>query len=176
MKSNPELSRWSTDRRRGKPGTAVRHAFTVVLLLGIVPTTLGKIPYEGDGHVMIKPSELEWKPVASMAPGAEMAVLEGDLSKDEPFTMRLKLPANYKLAPHIHPAYERVTVLSGTFHFGHGEELNRDQANELPEGSLAIMSPGDPMFGYTEEEVIVQLHGTGPWGIEYINPEDDPRN
>jgi hypothetical protein len=24
--------------------------------------------------------------------------------------------------------------------------------------------------------VIVQLHGTGPWGITYINPSDDPRN
>jgi hypothetical protein len=31
------------------------------------------------------------------------------------------------------------------------------------------------MFGYTEEETIIQLHGTGPWGIEYIDPADDPR-
>lgn len=38
------------------------------------------------------------------------------------------------------------------------------------------MAPGEPMFGYTEGETIIQLHGTGPWGIEYLNPEDDPRN
>jgi hypothetical protein len=43
-------------------------------------------------------------------------------------------------------------------------------------GSVAIMPAGHPMFGYAEGETIIQLHGTGPWGIEYVNPEDDPRN
>ncbi len=124
---------------------------------------------------MVTPSDLEWGPVGSMTPGAEISIIEGDLAKEEPFTMRLKLPADYVIAPHIHPAYERVTVLSGTFHFAHGKEVDRDKASALPEGSVAIMSPGDPMFGYTEEEVVIQLHGTGPWGIEYLNPEDDPR-
>ncbi|WP_372958764.1 cupin domain-containing protein [Marinobacter sp.] len=133
------------------------------------------IPYQGDGHIMIEPSELTWKPVASMAKGAKIAVLEGDMSSGDPFTIRLQLPADYEVAPHIHPAYERVTVLSGTFHFAHGEEFERSQLRALPTGSLAIMAPGEPMFGYTEEQTVIQLHGTGPWGIEYINPEDDPR-
>jgi hypothetical protein len=133
-------------------------------------------PYQGDGHIMVQPSELEWGPVGSMNPGAQIAVIEGDLSQEAPFTFRLRLPANYELAPHVHPAYERVTVLSGTLYFAHGEEFDRAQAQALPAGSVAIMSPGDPMYGYTEEETVIQLHGTGPWGIEYINAEDDPRN
>lgn len=137
---------------------------------------LAATPYQGEGHMMVTPSELEWGPVGSMAPGAQISIIEGDLAKEEPFTMRLRLPADYVIAPHIHPAYERVTVLSGTFHFAHGEKIERDKAEALPEGSVAIMSPGDPMFGFTEEEVVIQLHGTGPWGIEYLNPEDDPRN
>jgi hypothetical protein len=37
------------------------------------------------------------------------------------------------------------------------------------------MAPGEPMFGFTEEETVIQLHGTGPWGIKYVNPQDDPR-
>ncbi|MEP1214441.1 MAG: cupin domain-containing protein [Marinobacter sp.] len=145
-------------------------------LLTASPFTLAVTPYNGEGHIMVTPSDLEWGPVGSMAPGAQISIIEGDLAKEEPFTMRLKLPADYVIAPHIHPAYERVTVLSGTFHFAHGKEVDRDKASALPEGSVAIMSPGDPMFGYTEEEVVIQLHGTGPWGIEYLNPEDDPRN
>lgn len=145
-------------------------------LLITAPFTLAATPYNGEGHMMVTPSDLEWGPVGSMAPGAQISIIEGDLAKEEPFTMRLKLPADYLIAPHIHPAYERVTVLSGTFHFAHGKEIDRDKASALPEGSVAIMSPGDPMFGYTEEEVVIQLHGTGPWGIEYLNPEDDPRN
>lgn len=140
------------------------------------PLALAATPYQGEGHTMVTPSDLEWGPVGSMAPGAEISIIEGDLAKEKPFTMRLRLPADYVIAPHIHPAYERVTVLSGTFHFAHGEEVDRNKATALPEGSVAIMSPGDPMFGYTEEEVVIQLHGTGPWGIEYLNPDDDPRN
>lgn len=145
-------------------------------LLIMAPFTLAASPYNGEGYTMVTPSELEWGPVGSMAPGAQISIIEGNLAKEEPFTMRLKLPADYVIAPHIHPAYERVTVLNGTFHFAHGREVDRDKATALPEGSVAIMSPGDPMFGYTEEEVVIQLHGTGPWGIEYLNPEDDPRN
>jgi hypothetical protein len=132
-------------------------------------------PYRGDGHIMLNPSDLKWGNVASMAPGAQIAVIEGDLSKKEPFTFRLKLPANYRIAPHVHPAYERVTVLSGALHFGHGRQFDRKKTKKLETGGSAIMAPGEPMFGYTEEETVIQLHGTGPWGIQYINPADDPR-
>lgn len=150
-------------------------SIALLAMLAAAPSVMAATPYMGDGHTMLKPSELEWGPVGSMAPGAKISVIEGDLSKEEPFTMRLRLPADYVIAPHIHPAYERVTVLSGTFYFAHGKEVVRDEATALPEGSVAIMSPGDPMFGFTEEEVVIQLHGNGPWGIEYLNPEDDPR-
>ncbi|MBL3558880.1 MULTISPECIES: cupin domain-containing protein [Marinobacter] len=148
----------------------------VAVLLIAAPFTLAATPYNGEGHTMVTPSDLEWGPVGSMAPGAQITIIEGDLAEEEPFTMRLKLPADYVIAPHIHPAYERVTVLSGTFHFAQGKEVDLTKATALPEGSVAIMSPGDPMFGFTEEEVVIQLHGRGPWGIEYLNPEDDPRN
>ncbi|MBS3805042.1 MAG: cupin domain-containing protein [Oleiphilaceae bacterium] len=153
---------------------------TLGILLGLclVPASLtaADLPYKGEGHIMVNTSDLEWKPVGSMSKGAEITVLEGDLSEEAPFTMRLRMPANYDLMPHTHPEYERVTVLSGTLHFAHGEEFDADQLKELPEGSFAVMAPGDAMFGRTgDEEVVIQLHGTGPWGIEYINPEHDPR-
>lgn len=135
-----------------------------------------QLPYHGEGHVMVAPEELEWGPVASMGEGAEIAVIEGDLSKEAPFTFRLRLQDGFRIEPHVHPAYERGTILQGTLHFAHGEEFDRDQTRALEEGSSFIMAPGDPMFGYAEGEVIFQLHGTGPWGIEYLDPEDDPRN
>jgi hypothetical protein len=32
------------------------------------------------------------------------------------------------------------------------------------------------MFAFTkDEETVVQLNGIGPWGIEYLNPDEDPR-
>jgi hypothetical protein len=28
---------------------------------------------------------------------------------------------------------------------------------------------------FTDEETVVQINSTGPWGINYVNPKDDPR-
>lgn len=143
------------------------------LLAGISPAA--DLPYTGRGHFMITPAELQWSVVASMAPPAQIAVIEGDLSKAEPFTFRLKLPAGYRIDPHTHPAYERVTVISGTLHFAHGRVFEREKTSALRQGSVAIMPPGAPMYGYTEQDTVIQVHGTGPWAIEYVNPENDPR-
>lgn len=132
-------------------------------------------PYRGEGPFFITAEELNWGPVASMGEGAEIAFIEGDVSAAEPFTFRLRMQDGYELMPHTHPAYERVTVLSGTFHFAHGREFRRDETRALAPHSVAIMPQGTPMFGYTEGETVIQLHGTGPWGIQYVNPQDDPR-
>lgn len=148
---------------------------TAALLLAAT-SSVAETPYRGDGHMMLTPSEMTWGPIASMAAPAQISVIEGDLGAAVPFTVRLTLPADYEVLPHVHPAYERVTVISGTFHFAHGEEFDRSATTELPAGSVAIMAPGEPMFGYVSEDTVIQLHGTGPWGIEYIRPEDDPRS
>lgn len=149
-------------------------AFALALSLGAAGAA--ELPYKGKGHIMIDPADLKWSPIASMAAPAQITVIEGDLSKNEPFTFRLKLPAGYEIRPHIHPAYERVTVISGTLHFAHGESFDRAATTRLPQGGVAIMAPGEPMFGYAEEDTVIQLHGTGPWGIKYIKAEDDPRS
>lgn len=125
--------------------------------------------------LMVRPADVRWVDAPSMAPPAKIAVLEGDLAKAEPFTMRVRLPTGYKIAPHTHPIHERVTVLSGTFHIGHGRHFDEKKATALPAGSLAIMGPGRPMYVFANEETIIQVHGVGPWDIQYLNEADDPR-
>lgn len=128
------------------------------------------------GNILLKSAYIKWTDAPpSMPPGAQIAVIEGDLKKAEPFAFRLKLPANYKIAPHTHPAIEHVTVLSGTFYMGAGDQLELEKAVALTPGSFAAFQPGHSMFAWTEEETVVQVHGVGPWGINYINPVDDPR-
>jgi anti-sigma factor ChrR (cupin superfamily) len=39
------------------------------------------------------------------------------------FTIRLKMPDGYKVAPHTHPNRENVTVLSGTLKVGMGDQF-----------------------------------------------------
>lgn len=126
-------------------------------------------------HVMVLPGELTWADVPSVPPGAKAAVIEGPMSEAVPFTVRLKFPANYELPAHWHPAIEHVTVISGTFNMGMGDKLDRAKTKALPVGAVAIMQPGTRHFAWTPEETIVQIHGMGPWGINYVNPADDPR-
>ncbi len=145
--------------------------------LAAAPLTadMADLPYSGDGHMMVTADELVWTDIASMAAPAKIAVIEGDLSKAEPFTFRLRLPAGYRIEPHVHPAYERVTILAGELRFAHGREFDRAATRPLGPGGFAVMPPGAPMFGYAAEDTVIQLHGTGPWGIDYIDPADDPR-
>ncbi|MGQ0545664.1 MAG: cupin domain-containing protein [Betaproteobacteria bacterium] len=131
--------------------------------------------HSADGARMVLPEQLKWADAPSVGAGVKIAVIEGPLNQAVPFTFRLKMPANTRIAPHVHPAYERVTVLSGTFHFAHGESFDAAKSTALGIGGVAIMPPGAPMFGYTREETVIQLHGTGPWGIRYLDPADDPR-
>jgi quercetin dioxygenase-like cupin family protein len=92
-----------------------------------------------------------------------------------PFTVRIKFPAGARVPPHSHPAIEHVTVISGVFNVGLGDKLEASKTTPLPIGSIAIMQPKTIHFGMFNEETILQVHGVGPWQIDYVNPADDPR-
>lgn len=126
-------------------------------------------------HMMVAPGDLKWSDVPSLPPGAKIAVIEGPMNEAVPFTVRIRFPANYKLPAHWHPAVERVTVLSGTFNMGVGDELDLQKTTPLTPGSIAIMQPKTNHFAWTKEETVIQLNGVGPWGITYVNTANDPR-
>jgi quercetin dioxygenase-like cupin family protein len=126
-------------------------------------------------HLMVVPAELKWSDVGSMPPGAKLAVIEGPLNEAKPFTMRIRLPANYRIPAHFHSAIEHVTVISGTFHMGMGDKLDTKATRALGAGSVAIMQVGTRHFAWTKEATEIQVHGVGPWTLTYVNPADDPR-
>ena len=127
-------------------------------------------------HSTITPPEVKWGPAPpSIPPGAQAAVLYGDPGKEGMFAFRLKFPKGYQLPPHTHPKPEIVTVISGTMHLGMGTTADPSKAHALPAGSFFAMSPGMEHYGSFNEETVVQLNSTGPWGITYVNPKDDPR-
>jgi hypothetical protein len=138
----------------------------------LLMAVFGSVAWADGAHKMTTAKDLKWTDVASMPPGAKLAVIEGPMNEPVPF----KFPPNYTLPAHVHPGIERVTALSGAFHMGMGEKFDAAKATmTLGPGDVMIMEPNTPHFGMTKEETIVQIHSTGPWQIIYVNPADDPR-
>jgi quercetin dioxygenase-like cupin family protein len=125
-------------------------------------------------HVVM-PDQLTWGPAPAILPtGARLAVLEGDPSKAGPFTMRLSMPAGYRIPPHFHQVDEHVTVISGAFQVGMGEVFDEGKLTTLPPGTFGVIPPGMRHFARADKATVVQLHGMGPWGLTYVNPADQP--
>jgi len=125
--------------------------------------------------IIATPSDLKWTDVTSLPPGAKIAVIEGKMNEEGPITARIRLPANYGVPAHWHPGVERVTVLSGTFNYGMGDKLDQQKTMALGPGSVIVMQPRMNHFAWTKDETVFQLNVMGPWGINYVNPADDPR-
>jgi quercetin dioxygenase-like cupin family protein len=122
-------------------------------------------------------ASIEWKTgPAALPSGAKMAVLEGDPTKEGPFVVRFQFPDGYHVPPHTHPKTERVTVISGALYLATGEALDRNSAKNLTAGSFGYWPAGMKHTAWSEGETVIQLHGIGPWQINYVNPADDPRN
>lgn len=178
-----------------KPATLIAAALTVLLVACspdrredapvIPPQPAAELPGQADHgftddgperHLTYRPGEIEWADAPpSLERGAHVAVLEGDPGERAVFTMRIRMPDGFRIAPHSHPNVERVTVVSGTFLLGHGEVLDRNAAERLDAGSYTSIPPGTPHFAVADGETVIQLTSVGPWVIDYVDSADDPR-
>ena len=148
-------------------------ATATALWLACAPSMLFAQP--GQSHRIVTAPDLKWSELGSLPPGAKVAVIEGDPSKEGMVTMRVKLPPNYTVAPHYHGTIERSTIMSGTLYIGMGEKFDRQKLTAMPPGTVLLMPPKMPHFALTKEEVIFQLNVMGPWTVTYVSPADDPR-
>lgn len=122
------------------------------------------------------PDQVKWGPAPPFVPaGAQLAVLEGDpMASSGDFTIRMKMPDGYKVAPHTHPHRENVTVLSGTLKVGMGDKFDDSKMMSFGAGSFAYLDPTDHHYAAASGETIIQIHGQSPAKFNYINPADDP--
>lgn len=117
----------------------------------------------------IQITEPVWKDAPpSMPAGTKMAVLEGNPQQPGIFTIRLKVPAGAKIAPHTHPRDERVTVLSGKIRVGFGKTFDPETARTFEAGSFYVNPPAAPHYLQIVEDTILQLTCEGPWKLEYV--------
>src|SRR5215471_4293089 len=98
-----------------------RNAFLALAVVAVF--TCAGLAFTGAAHDhsheknAFTPDTTPWGPAPPVVrPGAQFAVLEGDpTASTGDFTIRLKMPDGFRIAPHWHPTRENVTVISGTF-------------------------------------------------------------
>jgi len=151
---------------------------TIALLPAVAVQSQPPAMRERSAGIELFPTDtVKWRDgPPSLPTGALIAVLEGDPTKDGPFVFRLKIPDGYRVPPHTHPKTERVTVISGTFNIGMGKKFDQNAARPMPAGTYGYWEAGMAHFVWAKGETVLQFHGIGPWSIQYINPNDDPRN
>lgn len=146
----------------------------VVVWLGMAQATAA----EGMAEMILLPSgaAVPWAPApASLPKGTKLSVLAGDPAQPGPFVLRVLFPANTTVAPHTHATAENLTVLSGSIVHGMGGTLDRGQGQQLAAGGFVYLPGGMPHSVWTmAEPAEVQVTGTGPFGLNYVNPADDP--
>jgi len=131
--------------------------------------------FADDMKMPMNGKDIKWGPAPPFFPkGAEFAVLSGDPGKDGLYVVRLKMPAGYKIPAHNHPTTENVTVVSGNFHIGMGDQLDEKKGIELIAGGYGEAPAKMNHYAWVTSPTIVQVHGQGPFAITYVNPADDP--
>ncbi len=125
---------------------------------------------------IVQADEVKWGPGSpAVQPGSQQALLVGDPTKEGGYVVRAKFPAGFKVAPHVHPNDENVTVISGMFHIGLGDKFDESKGQAIKPGGYFQVPKGLQHFAWASQDTVIQLHGVGPGGINYVNAADDPR-
>jgi quercetin dioxygenase-like cupin family protein len=126
-----------------------------------------------DTMKVVTADELVWKE-HPLFKGGRIVNVFGDPTKAEAIVLRVKFPPHFKVPPRTHPYSEVVTVLSGTYWNGMGDDMEKGVM--LKPGSVFVLPANHVHRTWTtDEEVVFQINFTGPGGITFINPADDPR-
>lgn len=125
---------------------------------------------------VLTPSEMSWTSQGPLAaPGMEQVNLVGNPSRPGAYTLRLKFPKGFKIAPHSHPDAREVTIISGVYATGYGDTFDSAKLKILPAGSFYTEPANIPHFIEIEEDTVLQVSGTGPSGRKLVNPFDNSK-
>jgi len=181
---DPSLSKATEDSLRRPPAVVIirRSAWRVSMKLPFLAVALFVVALAmlaGQPSLAqnaFTPDQVKYGPAPPFLPaGAQLAVLEGDpMASSGDFTIRLKMPDGYKIAPHTHPHRENVTVVSGTLKVGMGDQFDAGKMMSFGPGSFAYLDPSMHHYAAASGETVIQIHGMSPATVNYINPADDP--
>lgn len=121
-------------------------------------------------HKIVRFGDLKW---VGIMKGCELATVSGDFNADgAPFVLRIRCADGIKVPAHWHPTDENLTVLKGTFLVGTGETYEESKLQTMNVGNFMTMPKEMRHFALCKGDTIVQVHGTGPFKVNWVNPSD----
>jgi len=123
-----------------------------------------------NAHKIVHFGDLKWTPIIK---GCDLAPVAGDPNAEgAPFVLRIRCTDGTKIPAHWHPTDENLTVLKGTFLVGMGESFDETKLQTMNVGNFVSMPKEMRHFAMNKGETIVQLHGAGPFKVNWVNPSD----
>ena len=123
-----------------------------------------------ESHKIVHFGDLKWAPILK---GCELAPVSGDPSGEgTPFVLRIRCADGIKVPAHWHPTDENLTVLKGTFLVGMGETFDEGKLQTMNVGNFVLMPKEMRHFAICKGETIVQVHGAGPFKVNWVNPSE----
>jgi quercetin dioxygenase-like cupin family protein len=124
----------------------------------------------GAAHHIVRAGDLKWAPIIK---GCELAPISGDPAADgAAFVVRIPCMDGAKIPAHWHPTDENVTVLKGTFLVGMGEKFDEAKLTPMNAGNFVSLPKEMRHFAASKGESIVQVHGAGPFKVNWVNPTE----
>jgi len=152
----------------------IRMRTVCVELIGIAAVATAVYSQEkkegAEAHKIVHFGDLKWTPIMK---GCDLAPVSGDSNAEgAPFVLRIRCADGIKLPAHWHPTDEHLTVLKGTFLVGMGESFDEAKLQTMNVGNFLTMPKEMRHFGLCKGETIVQVHGAGPFKVNWVNPSE----
>src|SRR3954470_16952848 len=117
----------------------IRHHLLALLILSYsysFSQTVAKLP---KGAVQFNTEQMKWiDGPPSLPKGSKMCILYGDVKKDEPFAIRVRLPAEASIKMHMHLKDEVVTVLKGSVVIGFENMTHKSEKSTFTVGGFYV--------------------------------------
>lgn len=143
--------------------------------VAVTATTPRATPPPGHPIAGYVAQEDKWIEAPATLPGAQMMVLQGDITKAGPYTIRLRFPAGYQVPLHTSANEVNMTVISGALHIGIAPNFDVNNSKEIGALSFATIPARMKHTEWVDTETIVQVHGLGPFNILQTYPQATAR-
>ncbi len=154
-----------------KKGSLSSVCAVMIALAAFAVASFSQEKKEGDAaHKIIHSGDLKW---VGIMKGCELAAVSGDFNAEgAPFVLRIRCADGIKVPAHWHPTDENLTVMKGTFLVGTGETFDESKLQTMNVGNFVSMPKEMRHFGLCKGETIVQVHGAGPFKVNWVNPSE----